>query len=251
MSAPRFYVPQAQAQQTLRLTDETAHHARDVMRLRIGARLLVFDGQGHEFAAEIVGLDRRAAHIQIHEAVASRPESPLHAVMAVPPLKGDLMELVIQKTTELGVSEIWPMLTARTDTVGRPALDGARLVRWQRVAQNAAEQCGRAVLPLVAPARTLHELLTEPFDGPRLVCLETQTPRAFAPCRKVQPARALCLIGPAGGWATEEIEALAQAGCHALSLGPRILRAETAAIIALAELQRRWGDLASAAENEM
>ena len=120
-------------------------------------------------------------------AVAAAPESPLHLVLAVSPLKGDRMELVLQKTTELGVAEIWPVVTDRTDAAARPALDGTRVERWERVASGAAEQCGRAVVPRVADTTTLEALLAKPFDGTRIVLLET---RAIPRCRRSRSRRA-------------------------------------------------------------
>jgi 16S rRNA (uracil1498-N3)-methyltransferase len=164
-------------------------------------------------------------------------------VLALPPLKGDRMELVIQKATELGAAEIWPVITARTDAAGRPALQGSRQERWDKVASGAAEQCGRAVVPSVAPTVLLKDMLARPFEGARIVLAEdgsgvppSQWPRAQA---------VVCLVGPAGGWDPHELERVQAAGFAAASLGPRILRAETAAIAAITAVQLLAGDLDS------
>ena len=173
----------------------------------------------------------------------ARAESPLELVLALSPLKGDRMELVLQKATELGVATVQPVVTQRTDAAARPALDGSRVVRWERVVSGAAEQCGRAVVPQMAPTLRLDTLLAQPFEGTRVALLETagHAPLAAAP---VEPGRPLLLlIGPAGGFEPSEMTALLQAGFVAASLGPRILRAETAAIAAVAIAQAMWGDL--------
>ena len=153
------------------------------------------------------------------------------------------MELVVQKATELGVAGIWPVVTLRTDTAARPALQGSRGERWERVASGAAEQCGRAVVPEVAPTTTLDELLTRTFAGPRVVLLETPGHAALTSIA-IDPSRPLLLlVGPAGGFQPSEAEALRGAGFVPASLGPRILRAETAAVVAVAIAQALWGDL--------
>jgi 16S rRNA (uracil1498-N3)-methyltransferase len=175
--------------------------------------------------------------------VAARPESPLRLVLALSPLKGDRMELVIQKATELGVAAIRPVVTARTDAVARPALKGTRQERWDKVASGAAEQCGRAVVPDVAPACTLAQFLAEPADG-ALRLLFDEAPGQPALSTLSRPAAAvLALVGPAGGWEPHEVERLQAAEFRRVSLGPRVLRAETAAIALVAALQLLWGDL--------
>ena len=241
MSAPRLHVPGLAGEGPVELPPDAAHHARDVLRLRVGDPLRVFDGTGQERAATVLRVDRRGVLASLAEPVPSRPESPLRLVLAVSPLKADLLEDVIRRSTELGVSEIWPVVTARTDAVARPALSGSRLVRWQRVAVGAAEQCGRATVPRVAPARELDDLLVAPFDGLRVALLEAgaEAPLAALP----RATAALLLIGPAGGLAPAEVERLRRAGFATAALGPRVLRAETAAVAAVTAAQLLWGDL--------
>lgn len=223
------------------LPDHAAHHAREVLRLRIGFSVHVFDGAGHEFAGTLEEVSRRAVVIRLHAAVTPRAESPLRVVLAVSPLKGDHMELVIQKAVELGVAEVWPVVTARTDAAARPALKGSRQERWDKVASGAAEQCGRATVPLVAPTLTFDAMLARPFEGTRVLLLETGHNATLASLPT--PVAILMLVGPAGGWDEREVPRLAAAGFTAVSVGPRILRAETAAITAVALAQGLWGDL--------
>jgi len=237
----RFHVPSAAPGARVTFPDHAAHHARDVLRLHSGAPVLVFDGAGNEFAATLDEVSKARVSARLGAAVAAKPESPLQLVLALSPLKGDRMELAIQKATELGVAEIWPVVTVRTDAVARPALQGSRQERWEKVAVGAAEQCGRSVVPHIAPTASLAELLGRPFDGARFVLLERAAEAGF----REFPASssAMVLIGPAGGWEPGEVTCLREAGFVAVSLGPRILRAETAAVAAIAVLQALWGDL--------
>lgn len=242
MTVTRFHVTAAAPGARVSLPDHSAHHAREVLRLRAGAAVRVFDGAGHEFEATLEVVSRQGVQARLGPSIAPRPEAHLRVVLALPPLKGDRMELVIQKATELGVAEIWPVVTVRTDASARPALNGTRRERWEKVASGAAEQCGRAVVPRIAPTATLERLLATPFDGGRMLFLERANDprlRAVVP----PPASVLALVGPAGGWEESEVARLLDAGFQPVSLGPRILRAETAAIAAVTALQVMWGDL--------
>lgn len=242
MSPPRFHVRAAAPGARLLLPEPSAHHAREVLRLRAGAAVRVFDGEGAEFEAVLDEVTRRAVTARVTGAATPRPESPLRLVLALSPLKGDRLELVIQKATELGVAEVWPVITARTDAAARPALQGSRQERWEKVASGASEQCGRAVVPLLAPTMTFEGLLRAPFDGRRIAFLETPGQPVLA--REPRPQAALALVGPAGGFEAWEAKSLLAAGFEAAGLGPRILRAETAALAAVTLLQALWGDLA-------
>ena len=239
---PRCHVPAAGPGARVSLPEHAAHHAREVLRLRAGAAVRIFDGAGAEFDAELDRVTRAGVEARIGHAVPARPESPLRLVLALSPLKGDRMELVIQKATELGVAEVWPVVTARTDAAARPALEGSRQERWEKVASGASEQCGRAFVPPIAPAATFAEMLDRPFEGRRIVLVETPGAASLVPLTP-PPAAALLLVGPAGGWEPRETERLRQAGYVAAGLGPRILRSETAALAAVVAAQLLWGDL--------
>jgi len=241
VSLPRFHVPGSTAGALVELPIHAAHHAREVLRLRAGAAVRVFDGEGREFEAMLDSVSRQRVTVRLARAVPARAESPLRLCLALSPLKGDGMELVIQRTTELGVAEIWPVVTARTDAAARPSLQGSRQERWEKVASGAAAQCGRAVVPRIAPATDLRALLAKPFAGTRILLHEAPgwPPLASLP----REDSALLLIGPAGGWEESETARLSAAGFRPVGLGPRVLRAETAAIAATSALQVLWGDL--------
>ena len=241
-ATPRFHVPEAAPGARVHLPEHTAHHARDVLRLRPGAQVRVFDGRGAEYEASLDSVTRGGVTARLAGPVAPRPESPLSLSLAVSPLKGDLMEWVVQKATELGVAELRPVVSARTDAAARPALHGSRQERWEKVASGAAEQCGRAVVPRIAPTTTLAALLAEPFPGPRIALLPSQDAQAL-PALPGRPGAALVLVGPAGGFEPRELDELLAAGFLHASLGPRTLRAETAAVAAVTALQLLWGDL--------
>jgi 16S rRNA (uracil1498-N3)-methyltransferase len=243
VTVPRFHVSIAAPGARVELPEHTAHHAREVLRLRAGAAVRVFDGAGVEFEAVLDEVSRRTVSARLCHPVPARPESPLRLVLAVSPLKGDRMEFVVQKTTELGVTEIWPVVTARTDAAARPALRGSRGERWDRVASGAAEQCGRAVVPHVPPTTTLEGLLARPFEGTRIVLLETPGHPPLGSLRVDPSSPLLLFVGPAGGFEAAEVEALRASGFALASLGPRTLRAETAAVAAVAIAQATWGDL--------
>jgi 16S rRNA (uracil1498-N3)-methyltransferase len=236
---PRFHIREAAPGAHVSLPEHAAHHAREVLRLRSGAKVHVFDGLGQEFEGILDIVTRKEVTARLHGPTPSRPESPLKITLALSPLKGDRMETVIQKATELGVHEIWPVILARTDAVARPALKGSRQERWEKVASGAAEQCGRAVVPNVAPTLTLKSLLETPFEGRKLILVPGGPPLE----RAGEPSSYLVLVGPAGGYEDHERKSLDEAAFREAGLGPRILRAETAAIAVTAALQVLHGDL--------
>jgi 16S rRNA (uracil1498-N3)-methyltransferase len=241
MSRPRFHVPEAAPGARVVLPEHTSHHAREVLRLRPGADVCIFDGHGTEFTATLDEVSRRRVSAVLGPPAETRPESPLRLVLALSPLRGDRMELVIQKATELGVTEVWPVVTARTDAAARPALKGSRDQRWERVITGAAEQCGRASIPHLEHTTTLDRLLERPFEGTKAVLLETDPHPPLATLER--PTSLLVLVGPAGSFDPAEVPRLLDAGFTPVSLGPRILRSGTAAITAVALAQALWGDL--------
>jgi 16S rRNA (uracil1498-N3)-methyltransferase len=241
VSRPRFHVPEAAPGARVTLPEHSAHHAREVLRLRPGASVLIFDGRGGEFTATLEKVTRRTVSAHLGRPTQTRPESPLHLVLALSALRGDRMELVIQKATELGVTEIWPVVTARTDAAARPALKGSRDRRWDRVVTGAAEQCGRATVPRLEHATTLDRLLEHPFEGTKTVLLEVGDHPPLPALER--PSALLVLVGPPGGFERAEAARLQDAGFSPISLGPRILRSETAAITVVALAQALWGDL--------
>ena len=227
-------------------TDE-ARHLREVLRLKIGDRVHVFDGMGREYSAVIEKATRDFAVLEITDEINPKsPESPLDLTLAVALLKGDKFDLVVQKATELGVTTITPVVTRFADVRLRDDADSAKRVnRWQRIALEAAKQSGRAALPQINSPIEFANLIASDFerDGLRVMFAE----RDGAALSDLPPADTVrsvtALIGSEGGWADEEIESARSSGWQIVTLGGRILRAETAAIALTGLLQHLYGDL--------
>ncbi|MDR2164077.1 MAG: 16S rRNA (uracil(1498)-N(3))-methyltransferase [Zoogloeaceae bacterium] len=251
MSTPRFFCPPAfftalsapASAPSLELPRDVARHAARVLRLPTGARITLFDGSGNEFPAviETVG---RADSVRVRlDAPRSIPrESPLAITLLQTIQAADKMDFTIQKAVELGVAVIRP-LAGRRSVV---RLAGERRVKreahWQSVAIAACEQCGRNHVPAVAPVASLEDWLAR--EGKSVAALKLMlAPRAEKRLRDLPRAREiLLLVGAEGGFAPEETEMAKEAGFTAVSLGPRVLRTETAGLAAIAALQALWGD---------
>lgn len=222
---------------------ETRHLAR-VLRLRPGDLVIATDGRGREYTVRIEGLGPSAGGTIVAVAP-STAESPLAVtlIQAIP--KGDKMDGIIRATTELGVARIQPTLTARTVV----SLDGPwrqRGIRWERVAREAAKQCGRAVVPEIAAPAIFSEALAGVATVALRLCLWEREPRLLGDLLEAvgeRPASAAVAIGPEGGLDPGEVEQARAQGWAVAGLGARILRSETAGPAVLAILQERFGDL--------
>lgn len=240
----RLYVPAPLGPGTdVRLSEERSHYAGRVLRLRVGDELVLFNGDGNESVAIVREVSKSAVMLSVGRRREHDVESPLKINLVQGVSRGERMDIVVQKATELGVSHITPVTTARSVV----RLDGdkgeKRAAHWMRVAQSACEQCGRNVVPLVDAPRPFSRWIERPVpDGSRRVVLHPGTGALLSGLS--QPtARTELLIGPEGGLSTAEMEQAMAAGFTPCSLGPRILRTETAAIAAIAILQSHYGDL--------
>lgn len=245
MTRRRFYAPPDAFKfenQTITLTADEARHLRDVLRLKTGDEVYVFDGRGKEFRCTIASLARASAELQIEREVgAARPESQLQLNLCVALLKGEKFDLVVQKATELGVTKMTPLITRYADIHLRDETDSAkRVARWQRIALEAAKQSGRALVPEISLPVSFSSL---PADG--FCVMFSERGGEGLDSLTAQPyARIItALVGSEGGWSDEEIETAQARNFHVITLGGRILRAETAAITATALLQHLFGDL--------
>jgi len=238
---PRIYCPGTlQAGRLITLPHSAARHTRKVLRLRAGDRLRVFDGAGHEHEA-VLASDGKDTAARIGAALKPVSESRLSLTLVQGISRGERMDMVVQKATELGVTRIVPVLTARS--VVRLSRDRAeqRREHWRAIAASACEQCGRSVLPDVAVPRTLDEALAdERCAGLRLM----PSAGADLALSAIRPdsAEFCLLIGPEGGLDADEENRAASVGFLPVSMGPRVLRTETAALVALAVCQTLWGD---------
>jgi 16S rRNA (uracil1498-N3)-methyltransferase len=253
MTRRRFYAPPSQIaidQSKIELSIEESKHLREVLRLKTGDNIFVFDGEGNEYLCTIedVGRKDKPALLKLIEtAEPACPESHLELTLAIGLLKGDKFDFVIQKITELGSSRIIPVITARTDVRLRNEEDGLRRkTRWNRIALEAAKQSGRAGIPLIdSPLdfssvidktpiptdNTLHLIFTE-RNGGKLNKIVNNSITAL-----------IAMIGPEGGWEDKEIQQAINAGWKTITFGGRILRAETAAVVVTGLLQYQFGDM--------
>ncbi len=221
---------------------DAAHHIARVLRLAAGDVLTVFDGGGGEYAGRIEAMGKGTVVVQVGERCAVERESPLSLTLAQGVSRGERMDWVVQKAVELGVSRLVPVLTERSVVRLDPRQALSKQRHWQGIAIAACEQCGRDRVPEVAVPVPLAELLHGLGAGGSRLLL---SPEGTATLEDLGPPQATLtvLIGPEGGLSEGERRAARAQGFQALRLGPRVLRTETAAVVALAVLQHRFGDL--------
>ncbi len=242
----RFFAPLENFSDTeIKLNLEESRHLRDVLRLHIGSIVAVFDGDGSEFICRIETIGRRdeSARLRVTEKTeAPAPESKLYLTMAVALLKGEKFELVVQKAVELGVARIVPLMTSRADVKIKDARDAEKkLERWRRIALEAAKQSGRAVVPEIENPSEFAEFLKQ-STGKRIFFAERGGGKLNQSLAGNE-TRLTAVTGAEGGWEDDEIGAARESGFDIVTLGGRILRAETAAMTVAALLQYSLGDL--------
>ncbi len=242
MRLTRVYVPGPLAGRRCTVEGDAAHHIVRVLRLGTGDPLIVFDGEGREYEGRIQAIDKDSVAVTLGEGLLVDRESPLPLTLAQGVPRGERMDWVVQKATELGVSHLVPVLTERSVVRldGRQALSKRR--HWQRIAIAACEQSGRTRVPEVATPISLAEFLRGLAPAGTRLLLSPQGATALETLATPEGAL-IVLIGPEGGLTEGEQRAAGDRGFHALRLGPRVLRTETAALAALALLQHRFGDL--------
>ena len=242
MRLSRIHVEIALAQGArVTVAGPAAAHARRVLRLEPGDPLTLFNGDGDDYPSRIVGLGRGTLEAEVGGRRPARAESPLAVTLVQGIARGERMDLVVQKATELGVSAIVPVATARSVVRLDADTRGRKLAHWRGIAVAACEQCGRARIPAIAEPVPLAEWLRAPGAGARLL-LSPDAEQSLATAAPGLGAVEM-LVGPEGGLEDVEREAALAAGYRACRLGPRVLRSETAAIAALAVLQSVAGDL--------
>lgn len=244
MRLTRIHVPAAlQVDAEVMLKPSAANHLVRVLRLNIGAALLVFDGQGHQHHAQISSINGSKVSVRVGAALPSNTESPVHITLVQGISRGERMDWTLQKATELGVSAIVPVLTARSVVRLDEQQAQKKLEHWQNIVIGACEQSGRSVVPSVhAPVTLSSYLATQRNDVLRLI-LDPAASASLASVANNASNNIELLIGPEGGFDDEEVLLAEQAGFTPVGLGPRILRTETAAVVALTVLQALGGDL--------
>ncbi|MCB1598878.1 MAG: 16S rRNA (uracil(1498)-N(3))-methyltransferase [Xanthomonadales bacterium] len=235
------------ADQELALSEDLSNHITRVLRLRVGDRLQLFDGRGREFAAELIAAERKRAQVRVGTELAALADSPLQLTLAQGLCRGEKMDLVLQKATELGVQRVQPLQTERTEVKLDAEREARRMAHWRQVLISACEQSGRARVPeLAAPMALpswLAELLADATAADAGSVRLMLDPEGDVVLRDLpQATRALLAVGPEGGFSEHEGDMLQRAGFTRLRLGPRVLRTETAGLAAIAALQSHWGD---------
>jgi len=222
------------------LADAAHRHAVQVLRLKQGDLLRVFDGQGVEYQAEITQIAKRQSTITLLKQINCDNESALNITLLQAISRGERMDYAVQKAVELGVTKIIPVVTERCNVQLSNGRDKKRWAHWQGVMIAACEQSGRSVLPELSPVTTLEDVLQDQSLSGRLV-LDPLAQQGFS---TLVPLTALSLlIGPEGGLSEQELEQVQAANFQTVKFGPRILRTETATAASLAVIQTLWGDL--------
>jgi 16S rRNA (uracil1498-N3)-methyltransferase len=231
----RFHVPQPLLPgEVAAITGEELHHALRAVRLREGEEVELFDGAGSAARGTVEELAREEIRVRLTALVPSR-ESPLAMTLAMAVIQLEKFELVLQKATELGVRAIIPLESERGEV--RPERYKGKGERWERIVFEAVKQCGRSVIPTLAAPASFDDLVTA--GGTKLL-FEADAEPASLP---VLLQAVTLFIGPEGGWSERELALAREHGCLFQRLGPRRLRAETAAIVACTNVQRTGGDL--------
>ena len=227
----------------IELPESAANHLVRVLRLAVGDTCVLFNGDGHDYPARLVEVGKRMLRVEVGAGTMVDNESPLRMVLLQGVARGEKMDLILQKATELGVASLHPLYSQRSEVRLEGARADKRLAHWRGVVVAACEQCGRAKVPDVAMPLSLLQALTKlPDSGLRLIL----APDAEASLSRVEldaSQTVILAVGPEGGWSPQDLTQLVAAGFTGVRLGPRVLRTETAGLAALAALQVLHGDL--------
>lgn len=224
------------------LPDSAAAHLGRVLRLGVGDACVLFNGDGHDYAARIVAMNKRELRVAIDSMEPVTRESPLKLVLLQGVARGEKMDLILQKATELGVASVIPVMAERTEVKLDADRTEKRMAHWRSVIASACEQSGRARLPSLAVPTALGDAAQAVDHGATKLTLDPTGDVSLATV-KIDAAAVVVAIGPEGGWSPRDRDTLSAAGFIGLRLGPRILRTETAGLAAIAALQSRFGDL--------
>lgn len=241
MPVSRFYCPQRLSPgQILDLPPDAAHHAAKVLRYEAGTKIVLFNGDGGEYEAEIAYVDKNRVSAKTLSHRARECESPIEVRLVQAISSGERMDFTLQKAVELGVSHIQPVSSERSVVKLSGERAEKRVQHWQGIVNSACEQSGRNIVPSVAPILNLPNWLGAAPSGLRLLL----SPAADLPLSGLDKPQGVItlLIGPEGGLSPKEIDMATSAGFQPVRLGARVLRTETAALAALAAMQALWGD---------
>lgn len=241
MRIPRIFTEQdLQANTGVSLEPGPSQHIGRALRMSIGEYIHLFNGRGGIYPAVIASIDKKSVKVTTEDWLDQESESPLAVELGIAISRGDRMDWIIQKATELGVTHIAPLQTERTEVKLKGDRADKKQQHWRQIAVSACEQCGRNRLPQITDLQTLDGWLATTKAERKFVLHHRDTGAA---AQATQPASVALLVGPEGGLSSPEIERAATMGFEALTLGPRVLRTETAPLAAVAILQAQWGDM--------
>jgi 16S rRNA (uracil1498-N3)-methyltransferase len=242
----RFYVPQPKIEKgMLRVEGDEVRHIRKVLRLKAGDEVVVFDGSAKEYEGTIIEEGSSTVVIMVQNILSSKSESPLEIALAQSLLKGEKIDYLIQKATELGVNRIIPFYSSRTVPLLEESRRLKRHLRWKRIAVEASKQCGRGVVPKIEPLQDYFEMVqTATQNSLRLILWEKEGARLKDVLTgSKEKKKIFFVIGPEGGLTQEEVEHARREGFIPVNLGRRILRSETSSLCLLSILQYECGDI--------
>jgi 16S rRNA (uracil1498-N3)-methyltransferase len=227
---------------SLELDPQASHHLARVLRVAVGDKLVLFNGQDGEYSATIESITKKSVIVTLAEFTPRDVESPIHLWLAQGIARGEKMDFIIQKAVELGVQKIFPLQTERVNVQLKGDREAKRIQHWESVVISACEQSGRNRVPEIMPAQSLINFL-EDIKADHAFVLSPHV-KQNADEMNIKPAESvILLIGPEGGLSDLEVNMAIQKGYKPLRLGPRVLRTETATIAALTKLQSQFGDL--------
>ena len=238
MRLSRFYIAAPLSLGQHALPEEQAHYIGRVLRHSAGDAVQLFDGSGQEYLGQLIEVGKKTVRVELTEQLHGQPDSPLRVHLGQGLSRGERMDWAIQKATELGVAEITPIVSERCEVRLKDERADKRLAHWQQVAISACEQCGRSTVPLIHPPLLLADWLEQVEADLKLVLHPVAEPLVS----HAKPASLAFLIGPEGGLNDNEVSQAVAANFQAARLGPRVLRTETAAAVALSVAQQLWGD---------
>ena len=239
----RIYHPQLlSADETATLNSDASKHLLQVLRKKVGDTFIVFDGSGAEFSAEIIGIEKKQAVFKVGQSCFPEVESSLSIHLGQAVSRGDRMDYAIQKAVELGVAQITPLLTEFCQVKLSKERFERKVSHWQSIAISATEQSGRCVVPTVNTPIQLTDWIGQDTSDLKYICCPRMT-KNDAQDSTTRPKTASVIIGPEGGFSDAEVMYAVQEKFQSLSLGPRVLRTETAAVVALTLMQSRFGDV--------
>lgn len=242
MRIPRIYHPfRLETDSAVQLSDDAANHVGRVLRMSTGDRLELFDGSNQTFAAQITAVTKKSVEVHIEQSSTDDKESPLNLHLGQVISRGEKMEFTIQKSIELGVNTITPLLSERCGVKLDAERMNKKLQQWRKIVISACEQCGRNRIPVIREVQSLQDWCIEADEGLKLNLHPRATHSINTLPETVKDIR--LLVGPEGGLSESEIEMTVQCGFTDILLGPRVLRTETAALTAITALQTRFGDL--------